>query len=340
MRINGTSLMGNEPRVQHDTPRTPPGWEAHADTLIRLASADGSALAWFVPQYGANGVAFMVRAEEGWIPVLHNDGPDALAARPSRFGCPILFPFPGHMMAFQYQWGGETFAIPRRGSTAPSFTHGFAHTHAWQVTEVAPDRVTATFVTPDDLDPDQRAGYPFAIRLTQTGALVGKSLRISLRATNEGAVPAPVGLGMHPYFAVRAFGGDRTRVRVQLPGRQEHVLAASVPTGEKCPVTNAEVTVSPLGETDIVARTDLAPPSCAILSGGPHGYAVTFAFIEGVRDVVYFTPTDQPSISIEPHTCAPGAASQPEGHPDGLVPLDPGASRVMTVEIALHTTPA
>lgn len=321
---------------QSDVPDMPPGWEGFRGTLIRIANADGGAVAWLAPEYGGNCAAFMVRADEAWTPLLHNIGPAALGERRSRFGAPILFPFPGHMVDFRYRWRGKTYDVPRRGSTAPSFTHGFAHTHAWQVADVAPDRATVTFSTAT-LAPDQRAAYPFDIRLTETVSLMGDTLRISLRATNEGAEAAPVGIGMHPYFAVDALGGDRTRVRVHLPGRLEHVVGTPpVPTGEKRPVTAPDFAVQTLGDAGLVARTDLEAHAETTLTGGPRGNSIAFAFIEGVRDVVYFTPLDQPSISIEPHTCAPGAASQPEGHPDGLMPLDPGTSRTMTVEIALE----
>jgi aldose 1-epimerase len=321
-----------------DSPRTPPGWDADSGALIRLASADGRALAWLAPEYGANCVAFMVRAGDAWLSVLHDDGPAALASRPSRFGCAVLFPFPGHMMDFRYHWQGKTRTIPRRGSTAPSFTHGFAHTHPWQVADVAPDRAVALFSTADALAPDQRAGYPFDVCLSQTVSLAGDTLRISLVATNEGVDAAPVGVGLHPYFAVSALGGDRTRVRVEIPGQEEHIQQRSVPTGEKRPVVSPLVAVPPLGETANVARTDMPPGSRATLSDPTGARTLALTFIDGVRDVVYFAPAEQPSISIEPHTCAPGAASQPEGDPDGLVPLAPGATRTMTVAIALHNT--
>jgi aldose 1-epimerase len=208
--------------------------------------------------------------------------------------------------------------------------------YPWQVIDVAPDRVTVAFSTAA-LAPDQRAGYPFDIRLTQTVTLAGDTLRISLAATNEGTDAAPVGIGLHPYFAASALGGDRTRVRVELPGQKEHVQQHAVPTGEKRPVVSPWVTVPPLGETANVARTDLEPDAQATLSGPTGARMVALTFIEGVRDVVYFAPAEQPSISIEPHTCAPGAASQPEGDPDGLIPIAPGATRTMTVEIAVRT---
>lgn len=322
--------------MQHDDgPQTPPGWGAYSGALIRLAGADGRALAWLAPEYGANCVAFMVRDRDAWLSVFHDEGPEALAARPSRFGCAVLFPFPGHMMDFRYRWQGKALTIPRRGSTAPSFAHGFAHTHPWQVNDGAPDRATAIFSTVA-LAPDQRVGYPFDVRLTQTVSLAGDTLRICVAATNAGADAAPVGIGLHPYFAANALGGDRTRVRVELPGQREHVQRQSVPTGEKRPVVSPQVAVPPLGETANIARTDMEPHARATLTDPTGTRRVELTFIEGVRDVVYFAPAEQPSISVEPHTCAPGAASQPEGHPDGLMPFMPGATLTLTVTIALQ----
>lgn len=324
--------------MAHDeSPRTPPGWEAYAGKLIRLADADARTLAWLAPEYGANCVAFMVRDDDAWLSVLHNDGPAALAERPSRFGCAVLFPFPGHTMDFRYHWQGKEFTIPRRGSTAPSFGHGFAHTHPWQVTAVAPDCVIATISTTDALAPDQRTGFPFDIRLTQTVSIARGRLRISLSARNEGTEAAPVGIGLHPYFAVAALGGERARLRIALPGQSEHIQAGSVPTGEKRLVTSARVIAPPMGETANVARTALGLDARATLADPTGARTIEFDFIEGVRDVVFFAPADQPSISVEPHTCAPGAASQPEGHPDGLMPLAAGATRTMIVAITLRT---
>ena len=327
--------------AQDSSPLAPPaplGWEAVADTLIRLTNHDGDAIAWIAPQYGANCVAFVTYAHGKWVQVLHNEGHDALAARPSRFGCAVLFPFPGHMQDFRYHWQGEIFTIPRNGSTAAGFGHGFTHTRPWQVADVTTSRAMMTFSTHDALTADEHAGYPFDIRLTETVALVETRLRISLHAVNEGGNVAPVGLGLHPYFPVATLGGNRAQVAVRLPGREEHVLMPAIPTGEKRPVTSPSIAVPAMPDTAHVARTTLERHPYAALSGDSSGDTILFTFVEGVRDVMCFTPPDQPSISVEPLSCAPSAASQAEGHPDGLVPLAPGAGMTMTVEISLETT--
>ena len=52
--------------------------------------------------------------------------------------------------------------------------------------------------------------------------------------------------------------------------------------------------------------------------------AVDLVMTEGWEDILLFAPDANPSISLEPHTGAPGAASLPEGDPDGLRGLSPG----------------
>lgn len=317
-----------------EPPRVPPGWEHASGTDVRLVDAAGGAVAWIAPERGANCFAFAVRHAAGWTNILHTTDAAELAALPSRFGIPILFPFPGHMMDFHYQWRGTTYHIPRHGSTRPSFTHGFAHNRPWRVIAQSDDAVTTEFATPDDLTNDERAGYPFAVRLQSAMRVTNGGLEITLRATNEGSENAPVGLGLHPYFAAAALGGDRTQIAVRLPGQTERLTATNVPTGETRPATDAPIPVPPLGETTLVVRTDLGAHPVATLTGG--GNRVVFAFTEGVRDLVFFAPDAQPSLSIEPHTLAPGAASQTEGRPDGLHPLAPGASLVLSVRLSLE----
>ena len=57
--------------------------------------------------------------------------------------------------------------------------------------------------------------------------------------------------------------------------------------------------------------------------------------LAGYRDLLLFAPPVQSSISLEPQTHMPGGASLPEGHPDGLVGLAPGAPLRATAVIRL-----
>jgi aldose 1-epimerase len=318
----------DDARDQSSPPALPPGWERSGATLIRIANPT-DAIAWICPELGANVAAFAVRTGNSWRHVLHQDGPEALRERPSRFGLPILFPFPGHMVGGRYRWHGIEYAMPMLNPSAPSFTHGFAHQRPWRVSRQDESSVTAVLDTRTDLETAQRAGYPFDLTLTLDVALAADALTVALVAENVGTEDAPVGIGLHPYFDPQFFGLDRTALRVELPGRRQRQLTAGppIPTGASESVSpGAAIQPVPLGQTMLVSRTafDETRTARIVASDPSSSSAIELVMGEGWEDVLLFAPDTGPSISLEPHTGAPGAASLPEGDPDGLRQLSPG----------------
>ena len=318
-----------------DAPVAPPGWAGAAGRLHRLTARSGEAVAWVVNEPGLNCVGYAVRQADGWVQILDPGTPQALAERPTRFGCPVLFPFPGQVRGARYRWGGVERTLRPNVPTQPGYGHGFVAHLPWRIERVAAERIEATFLTARDLPGGGRAaGYPFIVRLHLALHLGEQGLVITLTATNEGATAAPVGLGLHPYFAIDALGGDRAKVRVALPGRHEHRLADGVPTGERRAVGVPHVRLPALGQLLHVPRTDLGPGATATLQGQACATRIHLVCIEGVRDMLLFAPSTENSVSVEPLSAAPGAASQPEGHPDGLRGLAPGATSRLAVAIA------
>ena len=316
-------------------PLAPPGWEGAADRLIRLVAPSGDAVAWLVGDLGANCVGYAVRRPDGWVPRLGPGSPQELAGRPTRFGCPILFPFPGHAIGARYRWAGVEHALPPTGPGPTDYGHGFAARLPWRLARADAAAVEGELHTTRDIPGGAAAaGYPFAVRLRLEVRLTARALDITLIATNDGDEPAPVGLGLHPYFAIAALGGERAAVRATLPGRFAHRLVGNIPTGERLPIVSPEVRLPPVGEMMHAPRTDLGPRPVATLLGPPDGLRVQLTCREGVRDLLLFAPPTENSVSVEPLSTAPGAASQPEGHPDGLVGLAPGATRRLAVTIA------
>jgi galactose mutarotase-like enzyme len=113
------------------------------------------------------------------------------------------------------------------------------------------------------------------------------------------------------------------------------LLDDAIPSGERRTVVTREVVPPPLGETAVLVRTDLESGASAALQGSPGAARVTLRLDEGCRTVVFFASSAQPSISVEPQSVAPGAASQPEGHPLGLVGLAPGATTRLAVTVVV-----
>lgn len=335
----------SETTGQDALPAAPPGWEDAPEPLLRIAAPGGRVVAWVCPAIGANTLAYAVRLGGRWVQVLDVPAPAALREAPSRFGLPVLFPFPGHMRDRRYSWAGQERIVPPTYPGGSGVVHGFAHVRPWRTVEHGPSRVVCELRTPDDLDAEQAASYPFQVRVTLTVEIDGASGRlvVGLVARNEGAAPAPVALGLHPYFGADVLGADRTRVRVMLPGRSERVLTATpppIPTGERRPAPPEPVAVVPLGERMLVARTAFGGTAAARLAGlapldGRPGWTVELEMSPAYRDVLLFAPSEHNSVSIEPHTHAPGAASMPEGDPNGLVGLAPGATLAATATLRL-----
>src|SRR4051812_17978423 len=249
-----------DPTADDRAPDLPPGWDGAPEALIRLTDPSGSAVAWVCPELGANVVAYAVKSADGWRQVLHQDGPAALRERPSRFGLPILFPFPGHMLGGRYRWQGTEYTMPMLNPSAPSYTHGFAHQQPWRVTHHTSTFLFAVLDSRTDLDADQRAGYPFDLTLALEVTLAYGALTVTLAAANVGETEAPVGIGLHPYFDPAFFAvADRTALAVTLPGFRHRGLTSGppVPTGATLPVDPAvAIQPVPLGKTMLVSRTD------------------------------------------------------------------------------------
>lgn len=315
-------------------PATPPGWEAASDTLIVLDDPAGGARAWFAPEIGGNTVGFAVREGGTWVQLIATEGPALQREKPTRFGVPVLFPFPGHTRGGIYHWQGKEYHLPGPLGANGTITHGFAHKHPWHVSAPGPDTLTAHFATPADLSPEERAAYPFTIVVTNTVRVADGVLHLTLAATNAGDGAAPVGIAFHPYFAMDALGGKRDAVRVHLPGRTERLLEPPIPTGETRPAPTEEFIAAPPGKEDTRDRTDIPAGAVATLAGPGGTGQVRLTLVEGVQDLLYFNPPWQASISLEPHSLMPSAASFPEGSPNSLPALAPGATVRLSVVIA------
>jgi aldose 1-epimerase len=342
------SLM-SENETTHALPELPPLWEEAADQLFRIAGHDGRAVAWLCPEIGGNTVAYAVLVDGRWVQLLDIAPPATLAETPSRYGLPVLFPFPGHMRNRRYQWNGQTIEVPPTFPGIDAVTHGFAHVRPWRLTRHAPAGASCELRTPDDLDEGQAASYPFTVRLTQDVDLGEHGeLLVRLTAVNEGEEPAPVAFGLHPYFGEDIIGADRTLVHVELPGASERVRTGEPQpymTGERTPAPAEPVSIVPLGQTMATGRTDFPPEggTARIIDlppiGGRSGWTVELLMV-GYKDILFFAPPAQNSISLEPQSHMPGCASMPEGHPDGLVALAPGGTLEAVMRVQLVPPPA
>lgn len=314
-------------------PSAPSGWE---DTdLVRLSDPHGGSVAWVCPEAGGNTIAFARWVDCQWRHVLFIETPAAQLARPTRYGCPVLFPFPGYVRNARYLWRDSTRTLPVNGPDGRSHVHGFAHDRAWRVVDAHDHVVTLELSTSRDLTLVERDAYPFDILLRQVVTLSKQALAITLEATNQGGDAAPVGLGLHPYIDPSILNSTRQGLVAILPGAMERMLAGSVPTGELKAVTS---NVRELRKRDdlLICQTDLADKAFASLFGRD-GHAVQLDLDAGWGDIVLYAPPDQRSVALEPLTCVLSAASLDPAAPDSLPLLAPGDSVSCSMRLRLVT---
>lgn len=330
-------------------PGVPASWEGASERLYRIEGADGASVAYACPEIGGNVISYAVKAGNEWRQVFDIGSPAALRETPSRYGLPILFPFPGGMRGGTYQWAGQTYTVPPTYPTgsdpdgATIVIHGFAHIRPWRFVSQGDDTIVMELLTPDALDPARAASYPFRVRVRHEVTIGPDGLTSTMTATNEGDVSAPVAFGLHPYFGPGVLGNDRTVVQVQLPGASQRVRLPSPQrgmNGNTEPAPAGPVSIVPNGETMIASRTDFPLDATARIVNlppidGSAGWRVDLWMDPGYRDLLLFAPPVQPSISLEPQTHMPGLASLPEGHPHGLQPLAPSASLVAVARVTL-----
>ena len=126
-------------------------------------------------------------------------------------------------------WGGkapgaETYAM-----------HGLILDRPVDALEVSPDGASATGLVRVG---DFGGRWPGQMTLTITWTLSAKGLAVTVKATNVGAEPSPIGLGWHPYLAFPS--GRRAQARLKLPAKSRCIVNnydEVLPTGDIAPVT-------------------------------------------------------------------------------------------------------
>jgi len=290
-----------------------PGWDDSA--LVRLTDAQEAALAWIAPEMGANCIAFAVKRAEAWVNLIFSAGPAALRSRPTRFGIPLLAPFPGLLPGGRYAWRGAEYQLAPNAADGRSFAHGFAHDRPWRITRQTASEVALALSLPEALSAAERAGYPFEIDLQARFSLETGTLRIAFEAVNRGHDPAPLGLGLHPYAAVAA-----------LTEHREDLVAEMSPP---CP----PVALPPLGRSTLQQFPIAGDTPVARLRAARGGPAIELRIAASAGALAIYAPADQPSASFEPTTCALSAMAQGEGGSEGMPALGPGEQLALSATL-------
>ena len=292
----------------------------------RIVLVDGPSRVEVVPSLGNACVGFRVN---GWRVLDEPPDDAALVTQTSRYGIPILYPWPNRVADGRFRFRGRQIAVPT--PKPPHANHGFVRDLAWSLVDHGTD--------PDGAWVRSRVAvtWPaFPSTLEVVHRLRGTVLRIEATATCTGSEPIPTGFGLHPYFAVPE--ANRGACTVQVPASSGWELDRYLPTGRVVPRTELR-SPRPLG-TDAWddVFTGLDQPFAATLHDPVTGRSVVVRSDPGFREHVVYAPPDRPVVCLEPYTCPTDAFNlEARGLPAGVVVLGPGERWSGTVEIEAHT---
>ncbi|MFK3779763.1 aldose 1-epimerase [Agrobacterium sp. NPDC089420] len=148
-----------------------------------------------------------------------------------RAGAYPLFPYHNRLYGGSFVHTGIRHDLLPHPARAPDAMHGPAHRRAWEISDLASDRVGLV------LDYEADGEWPFSFRAEQFFLLHNAGLTVDLSITNLADAPAPMALGWHPYLAAGLGCDARTDASLQYP-----LDPQNVPTGQPAvPRHNAAV---------------------------------------------------------------------------------------------------
>jgi len=121
--------------------------------------------------------------------------------------CFPLVPFANRIAGGRVAFGDRIARLPPNLSGTPHPIHGEGWRGAWEVAELEADRAALVFT-------GGLGGWPFRYVARQEIRLDRRGVTLGLSITNTDDVPAPAGLGFHPYFPE----AHRARLTAQVDG--------------------------------------------------------------------------------------------------------------------------
>ncbi len=311
----------------------------------RLVDQDSGAFAQVAPALGFN--LFRLHLNLAGKPLailLEPPSLNELQANPSRYGHPILFPFPNRIRQGRYVWKGREYETPVNPSGHA--IHGYALRSAWRVVA---EEATASFARIEaewklSIDaPDHLRHWPSDATLRVTYQLDDATLSIKAVVGNPGTVELPWGLGFHTYFRIPLSAKTRAdQTRIFIPASRRWELEGFLPTGKKVALP-AEIDFrkglprAGLKADDVLTSLEHGADGsseCRLLDT-PLGWEVFMQSSREFSELVVFTPSwNEHAIALEPYTQTTDAINlSARGIESGLRIQQPGTSTQLAVRI-------
>ncbi len=323
-------------------------WRVHAGTTVAVLrdQAAGSEV-WVAPGLGNACLRFLVRIDgTPWHVLAEPPSEPAFREETTRYGIPILYPWPNRIHAGRFTFRGREHQIPPN-SPGGHANHGLVRDQRWEVSASGGDSDGA-FVRALAETGGGSSGYPYRSVLAIEHRLNGTTLDVRAEATNLGDAPMPIGFGLHPWFAVPlARNGSRDDCEVKVPARHQWELANSIPTGRTVQVAGPDdlrswrsLADGPLDQvyTDLPRRDGWFT---AELRDSENLRVIEVRSDNSFREHVVYAPLDRPVVCLEPYTCTTDAFNlDARGVDAGVIVLDPGGTwRGRVVIAAEHRRP-
>ncbi len=226
-----------------------------------------------------------------------------------RGGIPVLFPSPGKLEQDQFTAKGTRMK-----------QHGFARNLAF--TEVERGVSGGAWLELELRDNEtSREAFPFSFRMRLRFRLSGAALEIRAEVFNSDAQQLPFGLGYHPYFQVPNKDKPQTKIPTQATRAWDNVAKREV-----------SVEVLRLGESELDLHL-LDHRSNGATLESPQGTVELGGHF--TRWVVWSLP-NKDFVCLEPWTCPANALNTGEG----LITLEPGDTRCLTLQLSLSSVVA
>ncbi|MDA1190888.1 MAG: aldose 1-epimerase [Candidatus Poribacteria bacterium] len=284
-----------------------------------------------LPEIGGTCVEYRVTHRgESYYLLEHPDGYATLKERASRYGTPILFPFPNRIRGGNWTYRGKVYSFPV--NSGGNHIHGMVLNRPWEVaTHRATEDSATCSLTFRSTDFDEIGEhYPFPFELMVTYTLADNALSMTFAATNVGLETMPMGVGFHPYFtAPISPKTDPKDCLITAPCSAYWELKELLPTGTIIPVEGKldlrrGQPLEGLKFDDVFTgvNVDSDGKSRCIVHDKGIGLK-TVVESDGVfREIVIYTPPGRRSICFEPYTCPTDAPNlSAKGMDVGLIEL-------------------
>lgn len=162
--------------------------------LISLTSGDFSAAV--SPQTGGSLAYWRKTGADGTVDLMRPAKPEAFAEKAAdKTALFPLVPYSNRIRGGYFIYWGIRRTVPRNHPVVEDPLHGEGWQKAWDVTDTAANRLSLRF------EHGGKSGFPFAYSAEETFLLKDSGeLEVTLKLTNNGGIPMPCGLGLHPFF--------------------------------------------------------------------------------------------------------------------------------------------